>query len=46
MTGCWPAIQLCKTREYVCQKGILVFQISGALWLAVNELKEGFFIGF
>jgi hypothetical protein len=46
MTGCGPAIQLCKVREYVCQRVFLIFQITAALQLAVNELKEGFFVSF
>jgi hypothetical protein len=46
MTGCGPAIQLCKTGEYVCQWLFLIFQISEELQLAVNELKEGFFVCF
>ena len=46
MTGCGPAIQLCKVREYVCQRVFLIFQIIEELQLAFNELKEGFFVGF
>lgn len=46
MTVCGPAIQLCKTREYVCQQVFLIFQISAGLWPAVNELEESFFVGF
>jgi hypothetical protein len=46
MTVCEPATQLCKTGEYICQRVFLIFQISGSLWPVVNELKEGFFVGF
>jgi hypothetical protein len=46
MTVCGPAIQLCKTREYVCQQVILIFQIIAGLWLIVDELKESFFVCF
>ena len=46
MTDCRPAIQLCETREFVCQEGLLVFQILGELLPAVNELEESFFVGF
>ena len=46
MSECGPAIQLCKAGEYVCQPEFLVFQIIEGLWLAVNELKESFFVCF
>lgn len=46
MTGCGPAIELCKTKEYICQWAFLIFQILKELQLAVNELKEGFFVCF
>jgi hypothetical protein len=46
MTKYGPAIQLCKAREYVCQQVFLIFQISGVLGPAVNELKESFFVCF
>jgi hypothetical protein len=46
MTVCGPAIQLCKTREYVCQWVFLIFQTLKELQLVVNELQEGFFVGF
>lgn len=41
-----PAIQLCKAMEFVCQWMIMIFQISGSLWPAVDELKEGLFVFF
>jgi hypothetical protein len=46
MTVCGLAIQLCKAKEYVCQQVFFIFQISGELRPAVNELKKSFFVGF
>ena len=46
MNECGPAIQLCKVRGYVCQWVILICEIMGGLWPAVNELKESFFVCF
>ncbi len=46
MTECGPTTQLCKVREFVFQRGFLIFQIFEVLRLTVNELKEGFFVSF
>jgi hypothetical protein len=46
MTECGRAIRLCKSREYVCQKLFLIFQILEDLWLVVYELEESFFVCF
>ena len=41
-----PAIQLYKTSGYVCKRAILICEMPEELRLAVDELKEGFFVGF
>ncbi len=46
MNECGAAIQLCKAKEYVCQRGFLIFQIVAGLWPAVDELKESLFVCF
>ncbi len=46
MADCGPAIQLCKAGEDVFKKLFLIFQISGELQPAVNELKESLFVRF
>ncbi len=38
MKGCRPAIQLCKAKEYVCQRVNLIFQIPGGF---VALLRDG-----
>ena len=43
---CRPAIQLYQTSVYVCKRAVLIFEMPEELRLAVDELKEGFFVGF